>query len=361
MTNLDIAHWRLHNQRIADAPFEKPADVVEWLGAVQAQDYGAAKWAVGLRSRGVTDDDIEQAFAGGAILRTHVMRPTWHFVVPADIRWMLTLTAPRVNALNAYYYRKLGLDDAVFTRSNAVLAKALQGGKQLTRAELISVLKQSGIATDSLGFLYLLGRAELEGIVCSGARRGKQFTYALLDERAPQARTLDRDEALAELSRRYFTSHGPTTLQDFVWWSGLTGADARAGLAMVTSYLLHETINGQPYWFSPSTPPEQDLSQAAYLLPNYDEYTVGYTDRSAIFDASHTDRLDPRGGLLTSTMVLNGQVVGTWKRTFKKNTVVIEANPFVPLSATETRAFATSANRYGAFLDGSVNVIFQVE
>jgi len=361
MTNLDIAQQRLHNQLITQQTFEKPGDVVEWLGAVQAQDYAAAKWAVGLRSRGVTDDDIEQAFTSGAILRTHVMRPTWHFVVPADIRWMLTLTAPRVNALNAYYYRKLGLDDAVLMRSNAVLAKALQGGKQLTRAELISVLKQSGIATDSLGFLYLLGRAELDGIVCSGARRGKQFTYALLDERAPQARTLDRDEALAELARRYFTSHGPATLQDFVWWSGLTGADVRAGLAMVTSYLLHETINGQPYWFSPSTPPEQDLSQAAYLLPNYDEYTVGYTDRSAIFDASHTDRLDPRGGLLTSTMVLNGQVVGTWKRTFKKNTVVIEANPFVPLSATETRAFAASANRYGAFLDGSVNVTFQVE
>ncbi len=362
MTNLDIAQQRLHKQLITQRTFEKPGDVVKWLGAVQAQDYAAAKWAVGLRSRGVTDDDIEQAFAGGAILRTHVMRPTWHFVAPADIRWMLTLTAPRVNAVNASWYRRLELDEALFRWSNAVLAKALQGGKQLTRAELVSVLKFAGIATDDLlRFTAIMMRAELDGIVCSGARRGKQFTYVLLDERAPQARTLDRDEALAELARRYFTSHGPATLQDFVWWSGLTGADARAGLAMVTSYLLHETINGQPYWFSPSTPPEQDLSQAAYLLPNYDEYTVGYTDRSAIFDASHTDRLDPRGGLLTSTMVLNGQVVGTWKRTFKKNTVVIEANPFVPLSTTETRAFATSANRYGEFLERPVNVIFQVE
>jgi hypothetical protein len=362
MTSLDIAQQRLHNQLITQRPFEKPGDVVEWLGAVQAQDYAAAKWAVGLRCRGVTDDDIEQAFADGAILRTHVMRPTWHFVSPADILWMLALTAPRVKAVNASWYRKLELDDALFRSSTAVLAKALQGGKQLTRAELVSVLKRAGIAIDDVQrFTALMMHAELDGIVCSGARRGKQFTYALLAERAPQARMLDREEALAELARRYFTSHGPATIQDFVWWSGLTGADSRAGLAMVTSYLLHEKINGQTYWFSLSTPPEQDLSQAAYLLPNYDEYTVGYTDRSAIFDASHTDRLDPRGGLLTSTMVLDGQVIGTWKRIFKKNTVVIEASPFVPLSTTETRAFAISANRYGEFLHMPVDSPWQAE
>ena len=216
MTNLDIAHQRLHNQLIARRTFEKPGDVVQWLGAVQAQDYAAAKWAVGLRSQGATDDDIEQAFAGGAILRTHVMRPTWHFVAPADIRWMLTLTAPRVNAINAFYYRKLELDDSLFMRSNAALAKALQGGKQLTRPELVSVLQQAGIAThDLLRFTYIMLRAELDGIVCSGARRGKQFTYALLDERAPQARMLDHDEALAEFARRYFTGHGTCHLARF--------------------------------------------------------------------------------------------------------------------------------------------------
>src|SRR5713226_2242979 len=228
MTNLDIAHRRLHNQLITRPMFEKPDDVVKWLGAVQAQDYAGAKWALGLRMQGVTDDVIEQAFADGAIIRTHVMRPTWHFVAPADIRWMLALTAPRINA---YYNRKLELDDAVFRHSNAVLAKALQGGKQLTRSELASVLQLAGIAADNLlRSTYIIMRAELDGIVCSGARRGKQFTYALLDERVPQTRNLDRDEALAEFARRYFTSHGPATLQDFVWWSGLAAADAKAGL-----------------------------------------------------------------------------------------------------------------------------------
>jgi hypothetical protein len=362
MTNLDIAHQRLHNQLITQRAFEKPGDVVEWLGAVQAQDYAAAKWAVGLRLQGVTGDDIEQAFAGGAILRTHVMRPTWHFVSPADIRWMLRLTAARVNALNAYYYRKLELDDAVFTRSNAMLAKALQGGKQLTRAELVSVLQQAGIATDDLlRFTHIMMRAELDGIVCSGARRGKQFTYALLDERAPQAKTLDRDEALVEFARRYFTGHGPATLEDFVWWSGLTVADARAGLEMVKSQFMHEVVDGQTYWFSRSLPPAKDISLSAYLLPNFDEYTVGYKDRSAVFDAAHTRKLDPRGNVLVNTMVLGGQVVGTWKRTMKKDAVIIIPNLFIPLNEDEIRAFAESANRYGAFLERSVNVTFQVE
>src|SRR5712691_852175 len=162
MTNLDIAHQRLHNQLISQRTFEEPGDVVAWLGAVQAQDYAAAKWAVGLRSAGVTSDAIERAFADGAILRTHLMRPTWHFVSPTDIRWILALTAPRVNAVNAYWYRKLELDDALFRSSNAVLAKALQGGKQLTRAELVSVLKLAGIATDDvLRFTYIMIHAEL--------------------------------------------------------------------------------------------------------------------------------------------------------------------------------------------------------
>jgi hypothetical protein len=352
MTNLDIAHQRLHNQLITRRTFEKPGVVVEWLGAVQAQDYAAAKWALGLRMPGVTSDDIEQAFAGGAILRTHLMRPTWHFVSPADIRWLLALTAPRIHAANAHWYHRLELDDALFRRSNAALANALQGGKQLTRPELLSVLKLAGIATDdTFRFTHIMMRAELDGIVCSGARRGKQFTYALLDERAPQVRTFDRDEALAEFAKRYFTSHGPATLQDFVWWSGLTAADARAGLEMVKSQFMYEGIDGQTYWFSPSTPPTQDLSQAAYLLPNFDEYIVGYTDRSAVFDASHTTKLDSRGNVLFNhTLVMDGQIVGTWTRTLKKDAVVITPHLFTALTDTENHAFATTASHHGKFL-----------
>jgi hypothetical protein len=352
MTNLDIAHQRLRNQQIDQTTFTQPGELVAWLGAVQSQDYAGAKWALGLRLRGASDDDIEQAFADGAILRTHVMRPTWHFVAPADIRWLLALTAPRVNALNAYYYRKLELDQALFTRSNAALINALQGGKQLMRDELRAVFQRAGIATDDLlrvGLLIM--RAELDGIICSGARRGKQFTYALLDERAPHTRPLERDAALAELARRYFSSHGPATLKDFVWWSGLATADARSGLEAVKSQFVHAVIGGRTYWFSPPAPPAAAPAPTAYLLPNYDEYTVGYSDRSAVFDDSNAKQ-----AALGYVIVLNGRIVGTWKRTLKQS-VIVESQIFTPLTEAESRAIAVAAQQYGAFLDLPVVVI----
>jgi hypothetical protein len=357
MAQLDIVGQRLHNQRIAWSAFAKPEEVVQWLGAVQAQDYAAAKWAIGLRLPNATDNLIDQAFAAGTILRTHVMRPTWHFVLPADIRWLLALTAPRVKASLAYGNRKSELDEAAFSRSNAVLVKALQGGKQCTRVELASALQLAGIATDDLRLAHIMAYAELDGIVCSGARRGKQFTYALLDERVPQTRTCSRDESLAELASRYFTSHGPATLHDFVWWSGLTVSDAKASLVMVASQLTHEVVNDQMYWFAPSAPSVEVSSPTAYLLPNYDEYIVGYTDRSAVFDAAHTEKLDSRGNVLfTHTIVLDGQIVGTWKRSINKDTVMLTAHPFAALNAVEQRAVIIAAERYSAFHERSMQI-----
>jgi hypothetical protein len=352
MTRLDLARQRLHNQHLIGPALQKPSDVVAWLGAVQAQDYAAAKWAIAQRTFGPTDAAIEQAFADGAILRTHLLRPTWHFVTPADIRWMLALTAPRVNAANAYQYRSLALDDAIFKRSHAALAQALQAGQELTRAQLGAVLQRSGIALDNLRLTHLMMRAELDGVICSGARQGKQFTYTLLDERVPPTTVLERDEALMELTRRYFSSRGPATVQDFVWWSGLTTADANVGLDMVKSQLTNEVVDGQTYWLSTTSRYTKDHSPTAYLLPNYDEYIVGYTDRSAVFDTSHTHKLDARGSVLAQhTIVIDGRVAGTWKRTLKKNAVIIELSPFTSLTKAETRAITSAAQRYGAFLD----------
>ncbi|HVO42566.1 MAG TPA: winged helix DNA-binding domain-containing protein [Aggregatilineales bacterium] len=352
MTKRDIAYQRLHNQHLAGTPFEKPADVVQWLGAVQAQDYAGAKWALALRTGGLTDAEIEQECRSGAILRTHVLRPTWHFVVPADIRWMLELTGPRVIARLANAYRITELDSATFARSNDALIRALRGGKQLTRWELERVLNEAGIDTHKpLRFGHLLMRAELEGIMCSGAWRGKQPSWALLDDRAPQAKSLPRDAALAELTRRYFTSHGPATLKAFMWWSGLNAAEAKAGLEMVKSELQYDAIDGTTYWFAGPVAPARGSALSLYLLPNYDEYIVAYTDRSAIYDQRHATKLDARGNVLFNhTIVINSQVAGTWKRTFKKGAVVIESAPFVPLSAAEERAFKAAAQRYGEFL-----------
>ena len=353
MTPSDIAHQRLQNQRIAGPPFATPEEVVRWLGAVQAQEYAGAKWAVAQRARGVTDAAMDRAFADGALLRTHLLRPTWHFVIPADIRWMLALTAPRVHGMNAHAYRTHGLDDAVFARSDAALARALEGSAHRTRSELMSVLQDAGIATgDGVRSSLLMMHAELEGIVCSGPRRGKQFTYALLDERAPHTRALERDEALAELTARYFTSRGPATLNDYMWWSGLTKADARAGIAHVSPPLMHEVVSGTTYWFAMSTPTAVEITPTAYLLPNYDEYIVGYADRGAVWDARHGEKLDARRNpLFNHTIVVDGQVVGTWTRSVTTRMVAIEATLFTPLNDAARRALVEAAGRYGAFIN----------
>ncbi|MEO8393295.1 MAG: winged helix DNA-binding domain-containing protein, partial [Chloroflexota bacterium] len=211
MPDFMLARQRLRNQHLSEPAFDTPEAVVDWLCAVQSQDYTAAKWAVGMRGTGFGDAAVEQAFTAGTILRTHVMRPTWHFVLRDDIRWMLDLTAPRVHQLSAYYNRQLELDEALFARCEALMVGALSGGNQLMRTELVAMLNQAGIATNDLRVTHIMMHAELEGVICSGARRGKQFTYALIDERAPNARKLARDEALAELTRRYFVSHGPAT------------------------------------------------------------------------------------------------------------------------------------------------------
>jgi hypothetical protein len=352
MTTLEIAKLRLLSQHIAGAPFEEPGEVVKALGALQAQDYLGAKWGVAARTNGITDAAMERAFAGGTLLRIHLLRPTWHFVASEDIRWILALTAPRVNAANAYWYRKAGLDNGIFSQSNAVLEKALLGGNQLTRLEIAAVFQRAGIATGvPQSFAYLMMRAELDGIVCSGARRGKQHTFGLLDERVPRARSLERDEALAELSKRYFTSRGPATLQDYIWWSGLSAQDANAGLEMVRSELVHEAADDRTYWLTPSTLDAKVSSPKAYLLPNFDEYVVGYTDRSAIFDASHVEKLDARGSILSNhTIVIDGRIAGVWKRTLRKNAVVIELNPFIPLTEAEGQAVEVATHKYGAFL-----------
>ncbi len=351
MNRLDIAYARLSSQQLTASQYTHPADLVGYLGAVQAQDYGAAKWALGMRLPDSVDADIEQAFNNGEILRTHVMRPTWHFVTPQDIRWMLELTAPRVNALAAYYYRQLELDDAVFQQSKKVISQALEGGKHLIREELVAALEQAGIATNDLRATHILMWAELDTLICSGARRGKQQTYALLAERAPHAQSLPREEALAELVRRYFIGHGPATLSDFVWWSGLTMADAKMGIESVKNELACDLLDGQTYYCSPDVVATRPESSAAYLLPNYDEYGVGYSDRSAMYEGEVPNHLDPRGAILLNyIIVMDSQVIGAWRRTFKKGRVIIELKPFAPLTDIQTEAIQKAARHYGDFL-----------
>jgi hypothetical protein len=352
MTGTDIARWRLHNQHIAQAPFEKPGDVVRWLGTVQAQDYLGSLWAVGLRMRQAAESAVEQAIADRTIIRTWPMRGTLHFVAPEDVRWMLKLLTPRVIARNkSRLLRQFDLDDATIARSKDVVVNALRGGRHLTRSALYKVLEAAHIPAVGQRGLHISWWLAQEGSICFGARQGKQPTFVLLDEWVPAARTLERDEALAELARRYFVSHGPATVQDFAWWSGLAAADARAGLEMVKPHLAHETVDGRTYWLSPVAPAVQTGPPRAYLLPAYDEYMVGYTDRSAALDRVQAQGVTPsNAAVLGPTIVVDGKVVGTWKRTFGKGSVVVAPELVVSLAEAEAQAFAAATRHYGGFL-----------
>jgi hypothetical protein len=351
MNPLEIAKLRLHNQRLVGEPLERPEEVVRWLGAVQAQDYAGAKWGLSQRMAGVVDSEIDRAFNAGMILRTHMMRPTWHFVLPEDIRWILALTSPRVHAANAYYYRQLELDEAVFNRSRDLIAGELQGGQQRTRTELAAALQESGIHASGQRMAYILMHAELEVLICSGARRGKQFTYALLDERVPPSVPFDRDEALAELARRYFTSHGPATLRDFAWWSGLTVADAKTGLERLQHRFEHLNADGRTYWFAPPERPAKVKDPTIHFLPNYDEHLISYKDRYTTFDPAVPEDLDPEHSALMAHIILkNGLVIGGWRRTLGRNLVSIETDLLVELDQKQQVALEEAAEAYGRFL-----------
>jgi hypothetical protein len=346
-----IAQRRLHSLRLSGSPCDTPEDVVRRLGAVQSQDYGPAKWSIAERAVGVRDADVDRAFDDGAILRTHVLRPTWHFVLPEDIWWLLALTGPRVHALNAYYYRQVGLDDDARRKTARLLARTLKGGERLTRKELKAVLDGAGIATEGVRLAYILINAELEGIVCSGARRGKQHTYALLEERAPLDASISRDVALSELVRRYFSSHGPATVKDLRWWSSLPIAEVERGIEMADSQLTHEVLDGVDYWSGPAASFDEEVSPTVHLLQAYDEYIVGYTESKYVLDpARGTKALGPDRPIFDHAVILDGHVVGHWKRTLAKGSVLIEAAIYAPFDDAKMQALRAAADEHGAFL-----------
>ncbi|MGZ7162516.1 MAG: winged helix DNA-binding domain-containing protein [Halobacteriota archaeon] len=349
MNTSEILRRRLYNSGLSLSPFDNAIDAVSHLGAVQAQDFPAAKWGLGLRIGNSTSKEIERAFNDGKILRIHVMRPTWHFVLPEDIRWMLELTAPRVKSLLKNYNRKLGLDDALLARSDAMIINALEGHNYLTRQELKAILADAGIETDVQRLGHIITHAELDGLICSGPRRGKQFTYALLDERVEGWNRPDREQSLAKLAFRYFTSHGPAQLKDFSWWSGLTEKDARSALDKVKSGLNQAAVDKKTYWFPPHAEAVIPDQPTALLLSLYDEYTIAYRDRSAVSEARYIERMIAIGNALTAVIVLNGRVAGAWKKAKKKEAVEIRLNPFRELDKDEQEAVEAEVERYGRF------------
>jgi hypothetical protein len=348
----DIARQRLINQGLVRPTLEKASEVVARLGAVQAQDYAASKWGIAQRTTGLTDAQIEKEIDDGRIVRTHVLRPTWHFVAAADIGWMLALTAPRVHAANGHWYRWLEVDDAVAGRSRGLIEKALRAGDHLTRAELGQALTKGGIQiTNPVRLACIVMRAELDGLICNGVRRGKQFTYGLLDARVTRSTLLERDAALSELARRYFTTRGPATVDDFAWWSGLTKTEAKRGAEAAGTHLRHESIEGRSYWAPAAQHRARMPASLAHLLPNFDEYFVGLKDRSAFSARLDSSAAKRRTSALSGhALVVNGQIVGGWRRTLARDAVTIEPKPLVRLSEAERCSVEVAARAFGRFL-----------
>jgi hypothetical protein len=349
-----IAARRLDAQRLTGKPFASPVDAVRALTAVQSQDYGGGKWALGQRTRAVTEVTLDRLFDEGVILRTHVLRPTWHFVLPEDIRWLLELTGTRIIRGLAGRHRELELDAKVIARAGAAFTAALAGGHSLTRHELGAVLRKARISPEGQRLPHLLLHAELEGLLMSGPRRGKQHTYALLEERAPKARRLDRDEAVAELTLRYFKSHGPAQLVDFAWWSGLTLTDARKGIAGAGKALGHQSIDGKEYWFDAKAGQARDAAGVAHLLPNFDEYTVAYRDRTEVM---HAGGLHEPAFILSNVVTVGGRIRGAWRRRLGRNGVSVEIRPLDRFEPTETAALEAAGRRLGRYLERPVNLL----
>jgi hypothetical protein len=325
---------------------------------MQAQEFAFAKWSVAQRADRVSDASMDRAFAEGAILRTHVLRPTWHFVAPSDIRWLLDLTAPRVHQLNAHYYGRFGLDAPLFAKTNALLARTVEGGAHRTRKELAAELDRAGITASGPRLAYIIMRAELDAILCSGPPRGKQHTYAALEERAPNTKTLGREEALAELVRRYFVARGPATLKDFQWWSSLTAADAKMGLDAVKSQLENDVVDGRTYWFDTASPPQKRRAKRVDLVQGYDETVMSYGEsRDALYGGQSSAPVPHVENALMHAVLLDGQLTGLWKPVRSKGAVVVEASLFGPREPADERALEAAVERFGRFLEVPADLV----
>lgn len=349
MTLRDISSLRLYNQKIAASECKSIRDLITWMGAIQAQDYLMARWAIGLRTPGTSDAHILASLDKGEILRTHVLRPTWHIVPAADIRWMTELTAPNILTSMRSRHTQLGLTAALVNKSNKILEKALTGGHHATRDELIKLLEQANIKNEDNRAAHLFALAELEGLICSGAGRGNKQTFALLSERVPKAKSKKKDNALATLAHRYFQSHGPATLHDFVWWSGLSVKDAKHAIEEIRPSFHTEDINGKQYLFTDAGAIVND-AHGLHLLPAYDEFLIGYRDRSPSLSPSTKGATISINGIFYPLIVHDGQVIGIWKRTKKSNKIRVETALFMKTGSNIKRQIADAARRYGAFL-----------
>lgn len=357
MKQKNIPLIRLTNQLILSHNINNVKKVVAWMGAMQAQDFKMAKWAIGLRLQKVNEHTVEDAINKGEIIRTHLLRPTWHFVSSEDIFWMLKLTAPQIKSSLKSRHRQLNIDESEIRKCNRILENELRDEKHLTRDQLISRLKQSKIEIKNNRASHIFLLAELEGLICSGSSKNGKQTYALLEERVKNKIIISKEEALSKLALKYFTSHSPATLQDFIWWSGLPAKDAKSALDMVQSNFISEEINGNKYLINKLYSLSSNNRNSIHMLPAYDEFIISYKDRSASIRMESIRKVISSNGLFRPSIEINGEITGIWKPIRKSNNVVIEIYHFQKQKKIIKNIIEKVALEYGNFLQKKIELI----
>lgn len=359
-----ILEHRLLNQYISSDARQEPESVLAHLGAVQAQDYPAALWAIGLRSKSGTRSDVEAAVTKRKIARTWLMRGTLHFASSSDVGWMLKLFSPRLVNTAIARDRHLGLSDETVKKTKSLFRRALQGGKRLSRTDMYRVMERGGVpATDNLGY-HMLYRAAWDGLICFGPHSGKEPTFVLAEEWLSKSAPLDYERALTEIVIRYFSSHGPATIKDFVWWSGFRMSDARRGIEEASSKVREEVVGGVSYYTASGSPGGKATQRSVHLLPAFDEYLLGYSDRSPTLRSEETQKwirnakvvVVHSNGIFLPTVVVDGVVAGIWKRINAKGKMVITLIPFRKLSAKQKAEVREEVESYARFFETSATL-----
>jgi hypothetical protein len=356
MTLNDISRTRLANQLIIKNNFKSVQEIVSWMGAMQAQDYSWAIWAIGIRLHNSAKQTIEAAINNGDIFRTHVLRPTWHFVYTEDIYWMLKLTAPQIKSTLKSRHRQLNIDDKETRKCFRILESSLLDNNHLTRDQLLSILVKSGIEIKDNRASHIFLLAELEGLISSGIIKNGKPTYALLEERIFNKISLTKEEALAKLALKYFNSHGPATLQDFTWWSGLPVKDVKSALNLVQSDFISESLNGNKYFFNKSAIKSPGKIYQIHFLPAYDEFMISYKDRSASVKKERTKNLISSNGIFKPAIELNGEIIGIWKPVKIGYDIIIETELFKKPTTINKKEIKNAAQGYGNFLQMNIEV-----
>lgn len=346
----EIANIRMQGQQLSAPQFDEPADLVSWMGAMQAQDYNMMKWAIGLRLKSGTIEKVESAISRGEILRTHVMRPTWHIVAAEDIRWMIGLSAKRIKAAMISWRKDLSVTEKLLSKTTDHIIKILEGNNSLTRQEIGEGLSREGIATDTRSLYHFLSIAEAEGIICSGVDKGRLQTYALIDERVPPTKTLHREEALAKLAHNYFRSHSPASITDFTWWSGLSATEAKQAISFIEKELSIEKFAGESLYIHQSCYNMVQADEILHLMPPFDEYLISYKDRTHALPLHHYPKAFTNNGIFYPVIMRNGRIIGNWKKSVSKEKLNIETSFFEKGTAPDKKSIKKAEQKYKLFL-----------